>query len=271
MGRSLRQEVSPSMKAVLLAGGSGTRMREETEFRPKPMVEIGGRPVLWHLMESISQHGIDDFIILAGYKSSIIKEYFLHLDAYSNDFRIALDRPGEIDIIGTAKSSWKVTILDTGLGTETGARLHMAKNLLSSESFLCTYGDGLASVSIPELFRSHRRAGTIGTLTVTRPTNRFGVVTMNRDGRVQEFHEKPRMNDHINIGFFVFEPEIFELTGEDKSIETGLLKDLVRMGELNAFEHDGFWEPMDTYREYMHLNALWESGEKPWLVKSVRQ
>lgn len=259
------------MKAVLLAGGAGTRMREETEFKPKPMVEIGGRPVLWHLMESLSQQGIEDFVILAGYKASIIKEYFLHLDAYSNDFRISLDKPGQIDVLGSAKNSWKVTILDTGLNSETGLRLSMAKHVLGSEKFFCTYGDGLASVPLAELLDSHQKAGTVGTLTVTKPANRFGVVHLDKDMRVMEFKEKPKMTDSINIGFFIFEPEVFEHLGANEPLETGLLKNLVDKGQLNAFEHQGFWEPMDTYREYMHLNSLWESGERPWLVKSNQQ
>lgn len=259
------------MKAVLLAGGAGTRMREETEFKPKPMVEIGGRPVLWHLMDSLSEQGIEDFVILAGYKASIIKEYFLHLDAYSNDFQISLDAPGKINVLGSAKNSWKVTILDTGLSSETGLRLSMAQDVLGSEKFFCTYGDGLASVSITDLVRSHETAGTIGSLTVTKPANRFGVVQLDEAMRVKEFKEKPRMTDSISIGFFIFEPQVFEVLGANEPLETGLLRNLVDRGELNAFEHTGFWEPMDTYREYMHLNSLWDSGEKPWILKPAQE
>jgi len=199
------------MQAVILAGGAGTRMREETEFKPKPMVEIGGRPVLWHLMNSLSRQGIVDFVILAGYKVEIIKEYFLHLDAYTNDFKISMGDSGAIEILGKSQKNWAVTIVDTGLRSETGRRLAMAEKIIGSQKFFCTYGDGLASVSLEELLRSHTSGGLLGTMTVTQPTNRFGVVSLNSASKVEAFHEKPIMAELINIGYFVFEPDVFGL------------------------------------------------------------
>ena len=253
------------MRAVILAGGSGTRMREETEFRPKPMVEIGGRPVLLHIMDNLARQGITDFVLLVGYKASLIKEYFLHLDAYTHDFTISLGKNETLKIIGNHTRDWSVTVLDTGLDAETGLRLASAQKIVGSERFFCTYGDGLASVSIDKLLQSHARAGAVGTMTVTQPSNRFGVVKIGDNLKVQEFREKPKMSDFINIGHFVFEPEVFDTLGENESLESGLLRALVARNELNAYKHYGFWEPMDTYREYLLLNSLWESGEKPWV------
>jgi glucose-1-phosphate cytidylyltransferase len=247
-------------------------MREETEFRPKPMVEIGGRPVLWHIMKNFSDQGHKEFIILAGYRANVIREYLLHLRAYSNDFRVSTGPNGQVEILGDSEEEeeWKITLLDTGSNSETGSRLRRAKEAVGEGKFLCVYGDGLASVDVSKLLFSHETSGKLGTMTVTRPTNRFGVVTLGKDGGVTNFAEKPRMTDYINIGFFVFETDVFDLIGDaNESVETGLLDRLVVSDNLNSFRHEGFWEPMDTFREYQKFNSIWESGERPWQVKKI--
>ena len=243
-------------------------MREETEFRPKPMVEIGGRPVLFHIMENLSRQGINNFVILAGYKASMIKEYFLNLDALTHDFSITFGEENALTIIGKTPRTWTVTVMDTGVQAETGLRISAARELLEKDRFFCTYGDGLASVSIADLLQSHIKSGSAATVTVTQPTNRFGVVKVDTHSMVMEFQEKPRMTDLINIGHFIFEPAVFDLLGKNEPLESGLLQSLAERGQLNAYRHEGFWEPMDTYREYLLLNSLWESGERPWEIRS---
>lgn len=256
------------MKAVILAGGLGTRMREETEFKPKPMVEIGGKPVLWHIMNSFALQGIRDFVILAGYRANMVKDYFLNLEAYTNDFTVSWGENREIELLGGSRPDWSVTVLDTGIDSETGGRLAQARAVLAGERFVCTYGDGLASVSIRDLIRCHSDAGTVGTVTVTKPTNRFGIVRADAHGRVLSFEEKPQMADLVNIGYFVFEPNVFDFIDEKVSLERGLLRALVGDSQLAAYEHLGFWEPMDTYREFRLLNDLWNRGERPWVPKN---
>lgn len=256
------------LKAVILAGGLGTRMREETEFRPKPMVEIGGRPVLWHIMKNFAHQGITEFVILAGYRANVIKEYLLHLRAYSNDFRVSTKSGGELEILGINEEEWIVTVLDTGTQSETGQRLRLAAEAIGEERFVCAYGDGLASVNLSALLHSHDDSGKPATMTITKPTNRFGVVEVDGDLTVMNFSEKPPMSDFINIGFFIFESAILaSLLDENESLERGLLPRLVNARSLNAYVHDGFWEPMDTFREYQKLNALWDRGEAPWQFK----
>lgn len=257
------------MKVVLLAGGLGTRMREETEFRPKPMVEIGGKPVLWHIMKNFSNQGYKDFVILAGYRSNLIKEYFLHLREYSNDFRMTTNPDAKIEILGQNEEDWTVSVLDTGIKSETGKRLQLARKVIGSERFICTYGDGLASVNVPALSASHEKSGKLATMTITKPANRFGVVEVDDELVVTNFAEKPKMSDYINIGFFVFEPEVFDLLGrENEPLESGLLPSLVKLKRLNAYIHRGFWEPMDTFREFQKLNSMWNDGNPPWRVQS---
>lgn len=251
------------MKAVILAGGLGTRMREETEFKPKPMVEIGGRPVLWHLMKIFSSQGIKEFVVLGGYKVEVIKEYFLNISANVSDFTV---QNGEVVIHGQGpleEDSWRVTVVDTGAETLTAGRLLKARHLIGDEPFVCTYGDGLADVEVRALLQKHENSNLGATMTIFQPENRFGVVQV-EEGRVISFKEKPKMTDRINIGFFVFEPVIWDYLRQDEALEDSPLRRLSEDGALGAYEHPGFWMPMDTFREYSALSEMWKLGRAPW-------
>ena len=250
------------MKAVLLAGGLGTRMREETEFRPKPMVEIGGQPILWHIMRNLSLAGITDFVIASGYKHEVIDAYFDDHEAWTLiDGSVADARVFR----GTGdQSEWRVTVAFTGDLTGTGGRVARLGPLLAGERFFCTYGDGLADVDVQALLAFHEAHGSAATLTAVQPTSRFGLMDIDPDGRVTHFREKPRMKDWVSIGYFVFEPGVLAYLGEDGGLEEDGLTRLAADGQLAAYRHEGFWQPMDTYREYTALQALWDSGEAPW-------
>ena len=254
------------MKAVILAGGLGTRMREETEFKPKPMVEIGGKPVLWHIMKILSAQGINDFIICAGYRAEVIRDYFLNLKSKSLDFTIDYNEGGSLEFHGDfSESSWQVTVADTGQLTMTGGRIKAVQKYLNGERFFVTYGDGIADVNIESLTQSHERSGATVTLTTTTPRSRFGVVKANANGRVEAFLEKPEGSETINIGYFIMEPKVFDHLNTDSVLENEPLADLARLGELNSHHHDGFWQPMDTQREAIMLNDLWNKGA-PWKI-----
>ena len=253
------------MKAVIFAGGLGTRMREETELKPKPMVEIGGKPVLWHLMKIYSHHGVNDFVILAGYKAQVIKDYFLNLGSNTRDFIVETgNRQGEVEFLSGSEEKWKVAILDTGIETLTGERLLKARQVIGEEPFHCTYGDGLAAVDLGQLEELAYETSAVGTMTVTRPTNRFGLVEYDENLKVTAFREKPRMSNWVNMGFFFFTPGIFENLRDGEALEDGALSRLARSGTLAANPHNGFWEPMDTFREYKMLQELWDSSAAPW-------
>lgn len=254
------------MKAVLLAGGLGTRMREETEFRPKPMVEIGGRPVLWHIMKLLSQQQLNDFVICAGYKGEIIKNYFLNYAAMNHDFTVNLGQRDSVTYYGAHdESEWNVTVADTGATTMTGGRIERVRRFVDSEAFLCTYGDGVADIDLDALVEFHKSHGKIATMTTVQPPSRFGVLDLADDGTVLKFKEKPQVEGWINIGYFIFEPEIFDyLGGDDIVLEQEPLNRLAADGQIAAYKHRGFWQPMDTYRESQMLNELWENDEAPW-------
>jgi glucose-1-phosphate cytidylyltransferase len=253
------------MKAVLLAGGLGTRMREETEFRPKPMVEIGGRPVLWHIMKLLGQQGIDDFVVCVGYKGEIIKNYFLNYAGLNQDFTVGLGHHSQVTYHdGHDESDWQVTVADTGQSTMTGGRIRLAKRYVEGERFLCTYGDGIADIDLDALVAFHESHGKIATMTTVQPPSRFGVVDLASDGTVQKFREKPQADGWINIGYFIFEPAIFDYLDGDQVLEQDPLNRLAADGQLAAYQHRGFWQPMDTYRESLMLNELWDAGEAPW-------
>jgi glucose-1-phosphate cytidylyltransferase len=253
------------MKAVLLAGGLGTRMREETEFRPKPMVEVGGRPVLWHIMKVLGQQGITDFVICAGYKSEYIKNYFYNYGASNLDFTVRLGDQSTTVFHGSHDEfDWTVTVADTGEATSTGGRIKLIEKYVAGESFLATYGDGIADIDSSALTAFHKSHGKTATMTVTQPTSRFGVVEIEDSGLVKQFREKPKVNDWINMGYFVFEPGIFSYLDLESVLEEEPLRKLASEGEIGAHKHFGFWQPMDTYRESLLLNNLWDTGLAPW-------
>ncbi|HUP70992.1 MAG TPA: glucose-1-phosphate cytidylyltransferase [Acidimicrobiales bacterium] len=256
------------MKAVILAGGLGTRLREETEFKPKPMVEVGGRPVLWHVMKIFAHHGITDFVICIGYRGDVIKEYFLNYEAWNNDFTITLGRSHEMIFHDQhLESDWRVTVAETGAETETGGRVKMVERYLADdERFMVTYGDGVADVDVTRLLRFHEEHGRTATITAVRPLSRFGSVDLLTDGVVEQFREKPQLDDWVSAGFFVFERGIFDYLSVDTVLEKEPLESLAKESELVAYQHDGFWQPMDTYRESKLLNDLWSTGSAPWKV-----
>lgn len=250
---------------VLLAGGLGTRMREETEFKPKPMVEVGGRPVLWHIMKNYASSGVRDFVVCAGYRGSVIKEYFLNYEAISNDFTINLGNRDEVAFHGGhEESDWNVTVANTGEATMTGGRVFRIKQYAKGSTFFCTYGDGLADVDVDALLKFHRAHGKIATVTTIRPSSRFGVLDVTPDGLVESFREKPQVDGWVNAGFFAFEQEIFNYLDAECVLEQEPLARLASEGQLAAFKHEGFWQPMDTFREYQLLNDMWDSGTAPW-------
>ena len=254
------------MKAVLLAGGLGTRLREETEYRPKPMVEVGGRPVLWHIMKNLAHFGVNEFVVAAGYRGEVIREYFLNYQARMHDFTIDLGS-GAITQHGESHSEalWRVTVADTGALTMTGGRVHRTSRYIDGR-FLVTYGDGLADVNISSLLAFHEAHGRLATVTTIRPLSRFGVMDLADDGSVVKFREKPQTDDYVNAGFFIFEPEVLGYLTDDCVLEQEPLEHLARDGQLMAYRHDGFWQPMDTYREFQMLNEMWDQGNAPWKV-----
>lgn len=255
------------MKVVLLAGGLGTRMREETEFRPKPMIDVGGKPMLWHIMKGYAHFDHTDFVVCVGYRGEVIREYFLNYHSMTRDLTMRL-RSSEIEFHGSEIEDWKVTIADTGQLTPTGGRISMIRSHVEGETFMATYGDGLADVDISALLDFHRAHGKIATVTAVRPPIRFGIMELDEDGRVDRFLEKPRSRDWVSAGFFIFEPAILDYLSDDSVLEQEPLERLAKDGELMAFKHDGFWQPMDTYREREFLNQLWDEGEAPWALWS---
>lgn len=257
------------MKTVILAGGLGTRISEETANRPKPMIEIGGKPLLWHLMTMYAAAGFTEFVIAAGYKQEVIKEYFHQFFACNNDFTIDLST-GRTTILNMRQPDWKVHVIDTGLNTLTGGRIRRLREIIGNETFMCTYGDGLAAVDIADILRFHRECGRAATLTAVRPPARFGGLEIDGD-RVATFVEKPQASEGwINGGFFVFEPSIFDrIAGDSILLEHEPLAGLARDGQLSCYRHDGFWQPMDTLRDKRLLEELWASGEPPWTLPAL--
>lgn len=257
------------MKAVILAGGYGTRLSEETVTRPKPMVEIGGKPILWHIMKSYSYYGINDFIICLGYKGYVIKEYFANYFLHQSDVTFDMSN-NEMKIHNNYCEPWKVTLVDTGESTMTGGRLKRVQKYIGQETFCFTYGDGVSSVNIKKLIEFHsmkKKEGMVATLTAVNPPGRYGALELN-EGIVKKFKEKPQgEGSWINGGYFVLEPNIFQLIeGDCTSWEAGPLEGLAKDGKLIAFKHDGFWLPMDTLRDKVKLEELWDSGQAPWKV-----
>lgn len=256
------------MKAVILAGGLGSRLSEETSLRPKPMVEIGGRPILWHILKIYSHYGINDFIICLGYKGYLIKEYFANYLLHSADVTIDL-QANRIQMHQSDCEDWRVTLVETGAGSMTGGRLRRTVPYVKDEEMFCfTYGDGVSDVNITSLIEFHRRHGKAVTLTATQPTGKFGALEMDGDGRITEFMEKPKGDGRwVNGGFFVLSPRVANyVEGDHTSWEREPLEQLSHEGEVYAFKHTGFWQPMDTLHDKNLLEDLWSAGKAPWKV-----
>jgi len=253
------------MKAVILAGGLGTRLSEETSTRPKPMVEIGGKPILWHIMKMYSSHGINDFVICCGYKGYVIKEYFANYFLHMSDVTFNM-RDNSMEVHNKRAEPWSVTLVDTGDNSMTGGRLRRVSDYVKHEQAFCfTYGDGVGDIDIAATIRFHKAHGKAATLTATYPPGRFGALDI-RNGQVMNFKEKPKGDGAmINGGFFVLTPQVLDYLTDDSTIwEQEPLMNLANDGQLMAYEHQGFWQPMDTLRDKNHLEELWDSGEAPW-------
>ena len=256
------------MKTVILCGGLGTRLREETEYRPKPMVEIGGRPILWHIMKHYAHFGFHDFVLCLGYRGQIIKDYFLNYEMMNNDFTIHLGRQSQVSFNGAhLEQNFVVTLADTGQETMTSSRIKRIEKYLDGDTFLVTYGDGVANVNIAELMAFHKSHGKTATITTVHPRSRFGMLDTANNGQVLAFNEKPELTGWASAGFFVFERKLLEYIDDDScSLESKPLERLAAEGQVMAYRHPGFFFAMDTYREYLFLNELWQSGKAPWMV-----
>lgn len=257
------------MKVAILCGGLGTRMREETEFRPKPLVHVGGRPILWHIMKLYAHYGFRDFTLCLGYRGDMIKEYFLNYEAMNNDFTICLGKKARIEFNNDhQEQDFHVTLAETGADTMTGGRIKRIEPYIRGEErFMVTYGDGVSDVNICKLIDFHRSHGKLATVTIFRPASRFGILDIDSNHQVKNFIEKPKSDAWASAGYFVFEREIFDyLDGDDCTLEREPLERLAREGQLMAYNHEGFFYAMDTYREYQILNDLWKAGDAPWKV-----
>jgi len=260
------------MRVVLLAGGMGTRLAEETEVKPKPMVEIGGRPILWHIMKHYAHHGCKEFAVALGYKGEVIKRYFVDYARLNSSFTVQLGS-GDVMRRGLCAEDWTVHLADTGLHTNTGGRIKRLAEFIGRDTFMLTYGDGVCNVNINELTAFHRRHGKLATVTAVRPPARFGGLDLAEDAndaRVQNFTEKPQIGEGwINGGFFVLEPKVLDyIAGDDTSWQAEPLERLAQEGQLMAYRHDGFWQCMDTVRDLKLLESLWASGKAPWKIWS---
>src|SRR5450759_2025593 len=257
--------VSAEMKVVILAGGLGTRLAEETSVRPKPIAEIGDRPVLWHIMKIYSAHGFNEFVVCLGYKGYMIKEYFSNYFLHNCDVTFDMRDHG-MEVHQNANEPWRVTLVDTGAETMTGGRIKRVRDYIGDETFMLTYGDGVADVDLTELVAFHRAHGKRATVTAVQPAGRFGAMELGEGDVVRRFQEKPEgEGGWINGGFFVLEPSVLDLVdGDDVMWEREPIEELATAGELLAYKHRGFWQPMDTLRDKQHLDALWTAGAAPW-------
>lgn len=255
------------MKVVLLAGGLGTRISEESHLKPKPMIEIGGKPILWHIMKYYSQFGFHEFVICLGYKQYVVKEFFADYFLHTSDVTFDLAN-NKMEVHNNYSEPWKVTLVDTGLNTMTGGRIKRVKEYLDGDTFMLTYGDGVADINIRELLKYHRSHGRMATITAAQPGGRFGILDIENDGTITNFKEKKKEDGGwINAGFMVLEPSIMDLIeGDDTVFEKYPLAEAARMGQLNAYRHRGFWQCMDTLREKNLLEELWQSGKAPWKI-----
>ncbi|MCL4487620.1 MAG: glucose-1-phosphate cytidylyltransferase [Chloroflexi bacterium] len=256
------------MKVVILAGGLGTRLREETEYRPKPLVDVGGHPILWHIMKLYAYHGFKEFVICLGYRGEMIKEYFLSYEAMTNDFTICLGQRNHVAYHGAhGEQDYLVTLADTGQDTMTGGRVKRIQRYIDDDTFMVTYGDGVANLDVRSLVAFHRAHGRLATVTAVRPISRFGVLNVDAASQVSGFLEKPQLDGWTSAGFFVFNRAVFNyLSGDMSILEREPLERLASEGQLMAYRHPGFFFAMDTYREYKLLNDMWASEKAPWKV-----
>jgi len=262
-----------NIKAVILAGGLGSRISEETHLKPKPMIEIGGKPILWHIMKIYSHWGINDFVICCGYRGYVVKEYFSNYFLHTSDVTFDMTKQST-EIHENVSEPWRVTLIDTGENTNTGGRLRRVASYLNKERFCLTYGDGLADINIPELLSFHDKKKSMITLSVAQPPGRYGSVALSEDGQVEEFVEKPKGDGGwVNAGFMVIEPEFIEkyTTNDQSSLEIEGLHSAAAKEELHAFKHQGFWHAMDTLRDHNYLNSLWTTGTAPWKLWNGNQ
>lgn len=255
------------MRVIILAGGFGTRLSEETSLKPKPMVEVGGRPILWHIMKIYSHYGFREFVIALGYKADLVKKYFLEYAEFSGNLTIQI-KQGQTKVLDREKDEWLIHLEDTGIGANTGGRVKKLADLVRGETFMVTYGDGVSNVPIDQLLAFHKSHGKLATLTAVRPPARFGGLLINDQKTVTRFIEKPQMGEGwINGGFLVFEPAVLDMIeGISSSLEADLLEELSSQGQLAAFCHDGFWQCMDTLRDLKYLEEMWSTGQAPWKV-----
>ena len=255
------------MQVVILAGGQGTRLKEETEYRPKPLVEVGGRPIIWHIMKLYAHYGFLDFIVCLGYKGNLIKEYFLNYEAMNNDFTIKLEHPSHISYHNNHDENFSVTLVNTGLETMTGGRVGRVRKYISEEIFMVTYGDGVADINIKDLVEYHKSHGRLGTVTTVQPLSRYGVLDIDKEARVLKFGEKIKEQKKVSAGFFVFDRQVLDYLQADNCVlEREPLEKLASQGELMSYHHEGFFYAMDTFKECQELNKMWDHDQAPWKI-----
>jgi glucose-1-phosphate cytidylyltransferase len=257
-------------KVVILSGGEGTRLREETEFKPKPMVTIGGLPILWHIMKIYASYGFKEFVLCLGYKGDVIKQFFLTHELMHNDATIRLnDRMHDtIHRMASEADDWTITFADTGLKAMTGSRIKKIERYIGGDCFLATYGDAVSTISIPDTIKLHKKLGTIATLGAVHPHSKFGLIREGKGNLVESFVEKPVLEDYVNGGFYVFQADIFDRLsgGEECVLEAKPFEKLAADGKLGMYKHEGFWHAMDTYKDYLDLNRMWDEGKRPWKI-----
>jgi len=257
------------VKVVILCGGEGTRLREETEYKPKPMVTIGGLPIIWHIMKTYSFHGFEDFVLCLGYKGETIKQFFMNYEMMHNDATIRLaDRCQDVVHKPSGMENWSITFADTGLKSMTGSRLKRIEKYIGTDYFLATYGDGLSDVNIPEEIEFHRKRKVAATLAGVHPYSKFGLLEADEDGMLKSFVEKPKLYDYVNGGYYVFNKEIFDYLQPDEGcvLEAAPFVKLASERKMSMYRHDGFWHSMDTYKDFLELNKMWDGNVRPWKV-----